>query len=229
MADSGGGAWCRWPLKHLDRARRLERQPAAEHPVQDHSEGVDVARRRDRLTRRLLRRHVGSRSEERSLLRERVGAAHASDPEVGDLGVTLLVEDDVRRLQVTVDDPAVVRMGEPRGDLARDRLRARVVQRLAGLETVLQRSSGQVLEDHVRPRALAAVVEQAADVRVGERRDRACLSLEALAVGPRPEQLQGDPAVELEVVGEPDLGHAPGAEPFLEPVAARDRLLHGPE
>ena len=98
-----------------------------------------------------------------------------------------------------------------------------------GLEPILERSSGQVLEDHVRPRALAAVVEQPADVRVGERRDRACLALEALPVGPRPEELDGDPAVELEVVSDPDLRHAPGAEPLLEPVAARDRLLHDPE
>ena len=79
-----------------------------------------------------------------------------------------------------------------------------------------------------RPPSLA-VVEEPADVRVRERRDRACLPLEACRSAPRPEELDRDPAVELEVVGDPDLGHAPGAEPILESVAARDRLLHDPE
>ena len=48
-------------------------------------------------------------------------------------------------------------------------------------------------------------------------------------VGARAEELDGDAAVELQVVGDPDLGHSARAEPLLEPVAAADRLRHDPE
>ena len=77
--------------------------------------------------------------------------------------------------------------------------------------------------------ALAAVVEQAADVRVRERCDGARLAVEAHGVGPGAEQLDRNLSVELQVVGQPDLGHSSRSERFLEPVAARDRLPHDAE
>ena len=48
-------------------------------------------------------------------------------------------------------------------------------------------------------------------------------------VGRGPRSLTATCAVELEVVRDPDLRHAAGAEPLLEAVAARDRLLHDRE
>ena len=212
--------------QNLHRARRLEREPPREHPVEDHAERVDVARGSDRLAGGLLGGHVRGRPDERPLLGERVGAAHPRDSEVGDLRVAFLVEDDVHRLQVAVHEAAVVGVREACGDLARDRLCAHVVERLTAGQSILERPSRQVLEHHVRSAALVAVVEQPADVRVRERRDGTRLAVETLGVGARSEELDRDAAVELQVVGDPDLGHSARAEPLLETVPAADRLCH---
>ena len=117
--------------QQVDRARRLEREPPREHPEQDHAERVDVARGRGGLSRSLLRRHVRGRSDQRAGLRQRVHAGHPGDAEVRDLGATLLVEEDVRRLQVAVDEPVLVRVREPGRDLGRDRPGLGVRQRPA--------------------------------------------------------------------------------------------------
>jgi hypothetical protein len=101
----------------LDRARRLEREPPRQHSVQDDPERIDVGRGRHFFTLRLLRRHVRRGSHERARICEGVGAGHAGDAEVGDLRAALLVEDDVRRLQVAVDQAPAVRMCEPSRDL----------------------------------------------------------------------------------------------------------------
>ena len=212
--------------KDLDGARRLEREPPRQHPVEDDSEGVDVARGRHRLALRLLRGHVRGGPHQRPRIREGVRAGHPRDAEVGDLRAALLVEDDVRRLQVAVDQPSVVRVREPGRDLGRDPLALGVVQRLPRGETIFQRAAGKMLEDHVPPAVRASVVEEPADVRMGERRDRLGLALEALRIGVRSEQLQRDPPVELGVVRQPDLRHAARAELLLETVSAADRLAH---
>jgi hypothetical protein len=112
--------------EQVDRARRLEREPPGKHPVENHPERVDVARRRGGLSRRLLRRHVRGRPDQRAGLGERVHAGHSRDPEVRDLGSAFLVEEDVGRLEVAMDQAAVVRVRETGGDLARDRLCLRV-------------------------------------------------------------------------------------------------------
>ena len=72
-----------------------------------------------------------------------------------------------------------------------------------------------------RPSRLAVVVELR-DVRVRERGDRARLALEAGGVRVRREQLDRHAAAELEILGEPDLGHPAAAEQLVEPVAAGD-------
>ena len=114
--------------EQIDRVRRLEREPAREHPVQDHAERVDVTRGCGGLSGSLLRRHVRGRSDQRAGLGQRVHTGHAGDAEVRDLGAPFLVEQDVRRLQVAVDEPVLVRVREPGRDLGRDRPRLGVGQ-----------------------------------------------------------------------------------------------------
>ena len=104
----------------VDRVRRLEREPPRQHPVQDHAERVDVARGRGALAGGLLRGHVRGRSDQRAGLGQRVHSRHPGDAEVGDLRAALLVEEDVGRLQVAVNEPVPVRVREPGGDLRRD-------------------------------------------------------------------------------------------------------------
>jgi hypothetical protein len=45
---------------------------------------------------------------------------HAREPEVGDPDAPAPVDHDVRRLEIAVDDPALVRGREPEADLPRD-------------------------------------------------------------------------------------------------------------
>ena len=134
------------------------------------------------------------------------------------------VEEDVRRLQVAVHEPALVRMCEAGRHLGRDAQRLAVGQPLSVAKAVLERAVRQVLEHHVRPAVGLAVVVERADVRMRERCDRASLTLEAGPVGARREHLHGDPPLELVVVREPDGAHRAAAERLEQPVAAGDRL-----
>ena len=101
-----------------------------------------------------------------------------------------------------------------------------VRQRAALAETLLERAARQVLEDHERPPALASVVVETADVRMRQRGDGPRLALEALRIGVGAEELERDRTSELRVGCEPDLGHRPGAQLLLQPIAAGDRLAH---
>ena len=209
----------------LDRAFGLERKPAGEQAVEDDAEGVDVARRCRRLCLSLLGREVRRCAEQRARLRQRAGAAQAGDPEVRDLSPPLLVEQNVRRLQIPVDEPARVCVSEAGGQLPRELLRLVVQVRLAGSDLLLECPARQVLQHHERSSGFLAVVVETADVRVGERRDGMCLAVEPGRIGVAAEKLQCDATAELGVVGEPDFGHAPAPEERVEPVAARHQFV----
>jgi hypothetical protein len=236
LGEPGRSTWsnighCRGRLVQLvaeevDRVRRLEWQPPRQHPEQEHPERVDVARGRDRLPGRLLGRHVRRSPDERAGVRQRVRTRHPGDAEVRDLRPPFFVEDDVRRLEVAMDESALVRVREPGGNLGRDRLRFRIVERLTRRQAILERAARQVLEDHVRPSPLAPVVEEPADVRMRERGDRMSFPLETGRVGVAPEALERYEPVELCVRREPDFGHRTRPEPLLEAITARDRLAH---
>jgi molybdopterin molybdotransferase len=213
---------------NLERVSSLEGESPSQHAEKDDAERVHVARRRGWLTRGLLGRHVGGCSQQRALRGESLRPADARDAEVRDLGAPFFVEEDVAGLQVAVDDSLRVGMGEPRGDLAGDPRRVDIGERLAGGEAVLERSPREVLEDHVRPVVLAAVVEEEADVRVTERGNRVRLALEARRIAALGEQLDDDPPVEHRVLGPPDLGHSAAAQPLEKAIAPTDRVgLHG--
>ena len=192
-----GGRFVQLAAEQVDRARRLEREPPREHPVQDHAERVDVARGRSGLSGRLLRRHVRSRPDERSGFGQRVHTGHPRDAEVRDLRAALLVEEDVGGLQVAVDQTVLMRMCEAGSDLGRDCLRLPVAYRLARAEALLERAAGHVLEDHERPPALDSVVVEPADVRVRQRGDGVRLPLESGRVGVGAEELERDVSAEL--------------------------------
>ena len=111
------------------RGEFAQRQFAGEHFVEHHAQRVDV-----RAVVHvcglldLLRRHVVRRAHDLPVAGER-GVAAASRPEdlgdaeVGDLHPALLVEQDVLRLDVAVDDAFVVRELERLADLRDDRQR----------------------------------------------------------------------------------------------------------
>ena len=120
-----------------------------------------------------------------------------------------------------MDEAAGVEMGEPGSDPFRDAARLLRGQRLPG-QALLERPVGQPLESHERAGLVLAVVEDAHDVLVRERRDRLRLPPEPLQVGGRREHLHGHGPVERVVVRAPDLRHRAAALQLFEPVAAGD-------
>src|SRR5258706_540333 len=80
---------------------------------------------------------------------EAVRGGHGSDPEVGDLRVAGLVEQDVRGLHVAVDDALAVREGERAEDRDGDRPRVVEVEPVRMLvEEVVEAPALAELEDH---------------------------------------------------------------------------------
>ena len=90
---------------------------------EDGPESVDIRDGRDRrdLARGLFRRHVGRSAQHAA------GEGHALLPldplgqaEVGDVGVVLVIQQDIGRLQVAMEDAALVGMVNGIGDLRHD-------------------------------------------------------------------------------------------------------------
>jgi hypothetical protein len=96
-----------------DRVVARERRLAGEHLVEEGAERVEVALRAGRLAQRLFRWQVSDRADQGPAADSgaRLGCRQA---EVAESGVAVVVDPDVRGLQVAVDDPARVRVLEPR-------------------------------------------------------------------------------------------------------------------
>ena len=93
---------------------------SGQHLVQEQAERVQVAAAVERFRTRLLRREVVRRADHRAGLGHAARAERAGDAEIADVGATGCVEQHVGRLEVTVDDAALVRRGQAQRDLARD-------------------------------------------------------------------------------------------------------------
>src|SRR5581483_9461391 len=137
----------------------------------------------------------------------------------------LAVEEDVRRLQVAVHDPACVCVCETRGDVCRHPRRWLVRRRAAGEQPLLQRPAGQQLEHHERPAVGVAVVVERSDVRMRQRRGGARLADEALGIGGGAEHLHGHAAGELFVLGLPYRAHGAAPERLHEAIPTGDALF----
>ena len=214
-------------LLHRDRdgVVAVERDAPAEHLEEDDPDRVDVGRRRDLHPLRLLGAEVLGGAHHRAGPGD-LGAAGAGDAEVGDPDPPVAVDQDVHRLQVAVDDPVLVRERGGGEHLARH------LDRLLDLEPLVdqlaQRGALDQLHRDVVAVLVGAAVEDADDVLVLQPRRRRRLAAEPLdELGVAGEvlvqELERDVAAELGVAGAPDVGHAAGAEPALQPVAAVDR------
>src|SRR5262249_4243322 len=125
-------------------------------------------------------------------------------------------DEDVLGLQVAVHDSLLVRGAEAVSDLRRPLDRLTRCDR-STLDLVAERLSVEELHDRERAAVFAAEIVDRENVRVGERRDRARLALEAVervGVGGDTlgEDLDRDVALQLRVSGAPDFAHAARAE-----------------
>ena len=173
----------------------------------------------------LLGAHVGRRAHDRAAGRQLdVGLDALGQAEVGDVRVTLLVDQDVRRLQVAMEDAAHVgvldgfgrldHQGHGRAEIVPER--GELIGEVAPLDELhAEIALAVVLADFVN-RDDAGVVEQ---------RDGLGLVLEPAQVGvvgqhAGLDHLEGDGSVEADLPGLVDDAHAAAAQLFLNLVIA---------
>jgi hypothetical protein len=205
-------------LRHHGMWRAVEGLAARDQLVEHHAQAILVGMRADglRLAPRLLGSHVGGRAQQRALGRHRrVLVQPLRQAEVEDPRPAPLVQHDVLRLDVAVDHPLSVRVGQGPRQLADPAGRPpEVAGALLLLDHLGQRPPRNELRGDVVVLAGAAALEDGDDVRVVEVGRRLALAEEPLderpLVGGELGDLQCDRAVEDRVVGEVD-----GAEAAL--------------
>ncbi len=180
----------------------------------------------------LLRADVIRCADQQAWLSDsRVGrfADRPGDPEVGDYRVAL-VQQDVLRLNVAVDHPVPVSVVQCLGDFPRQLERDLDVEPGLAVEAVTQRAALDI-RDHVveRPVCVARVVEREniGMAELGRHPDLAEEPLRPQHLGQmRPQDLQSDIALVLEVAREIDHSHAAVADLALDRVSATEGGRH---
>ena len=164
-----------------DRGVSGERHPAGDRLVEDEAQRVDVGLAVDVETLCLLGRRIAYGPDHRA---DRLGPAGLGErsrhAEVGDPQTSLVVEEEVRRLHVSVDEASGVRIGQAGCGLTTDEHRLLDRQGHPSVQDVLERPAGEELGDEIRHAVLLAPVVDLQDVRVVERRDRARFGSEPL-------------------------------------------------
>ena len=114
---------CRLPFEHLEDRIQLvlfaKRRPAGEEFVKHGAKAIDIGARRNlgRIAAGLLGGHVARRAEDRAGLRFRaVILKDLGQPEIGHQGLVVLIEQDVRRLEVAMDDAVGMQVVHGSGD-----------------------------------------------------------------------------------------------------------------
>ncbi len=213
---------------------RLEGQSAGEQLVEDHAERVDVGAGVDVDAGhlRLFGRHVLEGADEltqlrvqgplRQVLVRRLG--HTEVDDLGDRPVLLDGDEDVGGFEVAVDHGLVVGVFDAVADVDEE------LQPVLGREPVLVAVGRDgvaldVLHDEVGPtlRSLAGI-EHLRDA--GVIHERECLSFDLetgddlFGVHSRSDQLEGDLAAGLLLLGQPDLAHAALTDLLQEPIGS---------
>ncbi len=185
-AAEGGRLFVQGRVQDLDDALADEGGAARQHLEQDCSEGEQVGADVGPVAPDLFRRHVAGRPEERSSLRQAVAARRARQrrprqAEVEDLDAVGRQE-DVRRLEVAVDDLAIVERLEGREHPDRDRNRLVDLHRPAP-EPLAQGLAVEQLHGDEDRAGVVADVEDLADRRMAHAGRHAGLTFEALPGG----------------------------------------------
>ena len=201
--------------------------------VEGETEGVDIGPAIDRVAQSLFGRRVAGRSHggARRLGQGRFGQGPGQS-EVGHPEASVLVEDEVGRLDVAVDETAAVGIGQGLGRLDTDGRRLGHRDPAAVVEKVAERAAAQVLENEEGTTVVLAPVVDGEDVRMGQLGGRLSLVAEATEEGlvagqAGVEDLDGHPALKDDVPGGVDGRRGPAAEGGFDPVAAREDPADG--
>ncbi len=206
----------------------LPRRPPREELVEHDAEGVDVRGRRDRAAGELLGRRVrGGEVECVRRLAVSGGLEDLRDAEVEELHAPVAGDEDVRGLQVAVDDEVRVRERDRVADLA-EQLEPPLERRLVRITERAHVLALDVLHRHVRPAVgRDAAVGEPRDAGMLEARKDLALGLEASGryARERARELQRDslPEPALDALREVDVAHPARAEPAHETVRSDRR------
>ena len=203
--------------------------PAGECFPEHHPDRPDVAGRRRRLAAQPLRRDVRERPGHVADRRQRVRLGEAGEAEVeqADRRLRPVLEQDVRRLDVAVDDSLPVRVGQAFEDL-RGRLDRAGVRQLSVPRRLAHRRAGDVLVRDVDVVAVARLRVDPLAARMAELRGRARLALGARAgLALARDDLERDVEAVALVACEPHRAGASAAERPDRPVATEDQLAGG--
>ena len=163
----------------------------------DDRERIPVARGRRGLAAGLLRREIARSPQHGAGSRQRVDPRDRGDPEVGDVHVAVSIEEEVRRLDVSMNHAVLVRAVERTGRLLEPGQGVGARHDTAA-KTLVDGAAVDVLHDDERSSAVLGDVEDRHDVRCvretsGRERlaSETCASVVLLRV-PVGEQLDGD-------------------------------------
>ncbi len=206
------------------RGVSLERNAARQHFVEDDPQRINIRPLIRLFALHLLGRHVFRRPDHHPSARDPFASERPGDPEVHDPGVPVLVDHDVLRLEVPVDDPQTMGLGQSLAELLGDRDGPAYAERARLADEPLQVLARNILHGD-EGRALGpAQVEHPADVAVTDLPGEFQLVRETLDRLPiegdlRLEELEGDLLLDVGVVDLVDASHAAVAQ-FLDDLVA---------
>ncbi len=209
-----------------DEVGAEEGQARGEGLEEGDAECVEIGGDRDRRAGDLLGRHVRERADQAARLRL-AEIDEVRDAEVAELCGAAGVEEHVRRLDVAMHDPAMVRGFEPADDVEGHAPDLRAGEAFAACEALRERAAGQVL--HHEKAALDRDVVDLDERRMPERAREPRLAHEpfvggAAARARREEHLECDRAAGDLVGCQKYAAGCAGAEQALEPIASCDDL-----
>ena len=206
-------------VRELGGRAGAERVRARQALVDHHARGPHVGRRRGGVAAAGLGGHVGEGAEE-PVVDGRVGVGDGGDAEVGEPHGAVAPEQDVRRLDVAVDDAVRVGVREGVADGGRDAEERLVRQRLLA-QGALQVAAVHELRDDVDVLVVLEDLAQAHDVGMAEPRGDRDLAPRALPEdGVVRDGLDGHGVAGLLVVRAEDRARAADAEHSVDPEPA---------
>ena len=234
--------------QHLGSAPAFECARTRQHLVQHAAEGEQVRARIDRLTSRLLGRHVRGGAEQEPDVRRRgqrrrlrrivaggprcsLGVHQLRQAEVEHLDAPAGRDLHVRRFEVAVDHSLFVRRLEGLRDLASE-VASEVPRQRSHADPLRERLAGDELHDQEAASLDFFQPMDGCDAGMVERRQRLGFSSEprhplGVAREGLGKELQRDAATQLRVGGEIDLAHRAGAQMRGDVVVRQPATHHG--
>ncbi len=218
----GLGSFAPYEIEGLDQGGAGKRGPAREQGIKNRAQTVNVGRRRKSTSglAGLFGRHVRRRSHQTSgLCQFTIGPDSLGQAEVGHMRLVVLVQEDVGRLQVAVQYPALMGVMERGGGDRDDPGRGAGVSGEFGEPLVEACTSDQLHAEIRQPLDLADLVDRD-DLGMIQLRNRLRLVLEPQQLGfggksARLDDLERNFPVKRNLAGLVDNAHAAAAQ-FLE-------------